>query len=287
MKIFRKLIPYIPVVMLLLAGCESGIRQPTKICPGKDSVSDALAALRLQSQNVVPIRANGQCRFEYYVEGKEKPQHENLGVKLWVNPPVELYMQGDKPLVPKALVLGSNEKEFWLALRPKEISKYWWGNWSEQDLSEGLIINPRTLLESLGIGEVESQQDWSLSNDGPYDIISKRQQDAVIKKIYIYSCDYRVRKIEFFNRDGQIVADAELDKYKEVSDGFFVPSLLKVTAYSEETGEITLSISLDLNSIKLEKMTEPKRNYLFKMPSQKGFTNIYRVVNGKWFKQAQ
>jgi hypothetical protein len=287
MKFLRKLRPYIPVVMLLLVGCESKIRLPSKVCPGKDSVADALAALQLQSQNAVPIRANGQCRFEYYVEGKKKPQKENLSVKLWVNPPVELYMQGDKALVPKAVVLGSNEREFWLSLRPKEISTHWWGNWSEQGLSEGLIINPRTLLESLGIGEVESQRDWSLSNDGPYDIITKRQQDVVIKKIYIYSCDYRVRKIEFFNRDGQIAADAELDQYKEVSDGFFAPSLIKVTAYSRETGEFSLSITLDLGSIKPATITEPRRNFLFKHTAPRGFTNVYRIVNGKWFKQNQ
>ena len=287
MKMLRKLIPYIPVGIMILAGCESRIRQPTKICPGKDSVTDALAALQLQSRNVVPLRANGQCRFEYYVEGKKKPQRENFNVKLWVNPPVEIYMQGDKALVPKAIVLGSNEKEFWLSISPKEISSYWWGNWSEQDLSKGLVINPRTLLESLGIGEEESQHNLSLSNEGPYDIISKRQQDVVIKKIYIYSCDYRVRKIEFFNRDGQVVAGAELDKYKEVSDGFFVPSLIKVTTYSQETGEFSLSVTLDLSTVKPATITEPRRNVLFKLPPPRGFTNVYRIVNGKWFKQDQ
>lgn len=287
MKMLRKLIPYIPVGILILAGCESRIRQPTKICPGKDSVTDALAALQSQSRNVTPLRANGQCRFEYYVEGKKKPQRENFNVKLWVNPPVEIYMQGDKALVPKAIVLGSNEKEFWLSISPKEISTYWWGNWSEQDLSKGLVINPRTLLESLGIGEVKAQHNWSLSNEGPYDIISKRQQDVVIKKIYIYSCDYRVRKIEFFNQEGQTVADAELGKYKEVSDGFFVPSLIKVTTYSQETGEFSLSITLDLSTVKPATITEPRRNVLFKLPPPRGFTNVYRVVNGKWFKQDQ
>jgi hypothetical protein len=287
MKVLHKLIPYISVAILILAGCESRIHKPTKICPGKDSVSDALAALKLQSQNVVPLRANGQCRFEYYVEGKKKPQKENFNVKLLVNPPVELYLQGDKALVPKAIVLGSNEKEFWLSIRPKEISTHWWGNWSEQDLSEGLVINPRTLLESLGIGEIEPQKDWSLSNEGPYDVIAKREQDVVIKKIYIYSCDYRVRKIEFFSRDGQIVADAELDRYKEVSDGFFIPSLIKVTTYSRETGESLLSITLDLNSIKPATITEPKRNILFKHTPPKGITTVYRVVNGKWFEQDQ
>lgn len=283
----RKLIPYISAVILILAGCASEIRKPKEICPGKDSVADAFAALQSQSQNVVPLRANGQCRLEYYVEGKKKPQRENFNMRLWANPPVEIYMQGDKALIPKAIILGSNEQEFWLSIRPKEISTHWWGNWSEQDLSEGLVINPRTLLESLGIGEVETWQDWSLSNEGPYDIIAKREQGVVIKKIYIYSCDYRVRKIEFFNRDGQAIAGAELDKYKEVSDGFFIPSLIKVTTYAHETGESSLSITLDLKSIKPATITEPLRNVLFKLPQPRGFTNVYRIVNGKWFKQDQ
>jgi hypothetical protein len=283
----RKLIPYIPAVILILAGCESRIRQPTKICPGKDSVADALAALQSQSQNVVPLRASGQCRLEYYVEGKKKKQRENFEVKLWVNPPAEIYMQGDKALVPKAIVLGSNEREFWLSIRPKEISTHWWGYWSEQNMSEGLVINPRTLLESLGIGEVETQHDWSLSNEGPYDIVSKQEQGTVTKKIYVYSCDYRVRKIEFFNQDGRAVAGAELDRYEEVSDGFFIPSLIKVTTYAQETGESSLSITLDLNSIKPATITEPRRNLLFKQQPPRGFKNIYRIINGKWIEQTQ
>ena len=283
----KKLISYIAAVILFLAGCESKIRQPTKICPGKGSVAEALATLQSQSQNVVPLRASGKCCLEYYVEGKEKQQRENFDVKLWVNPPVEIYMQGDKALVPKAIMLGSNEREFWLSIRPKEISTYWWGYWSEQNMSEGLVINPRTLLESLGTGELETQQDWSLSNEGLYDIISKQQQGVVVKKIYVYSCDYRVRKIEFFNQDGRAVAGAELDRYEEVSDGFFIPSLMKVTTYAQESGESSLSVTLDLRSIKPATITEPRRNVLFKLPEPRGFTNIYRIINGKWIKQTQ
>jgi hypothetical protein len=214
-------------------------------------------------------------------------ERKNSSGKIWANPPVEIYMQGDKALVPKAIMLGSNDRDFWLSIRPKEISTHWWGYWSEQDLSEGLVINPRTLLESLGIGEVETQQDWSLSNDGPYDIIAKQEQGVVIKKIYVYSCDYRARRIEFFNRDGQVAAGAELDKYKEVSDGFFIPSLIKITTYAQDTGKSSLSITLDLKSIKPATITEPRRNALFKLPKPRGFTKIYRIVNGKWFEQDQ
>jgi hypothetical protein len=282
-----KLITYAAAVILVLAGCESGIRQPREICPGKESAAEALAALRSQSQNITPLRASGQCRLEYFVEGKKKQQHENLEIKLWVNPPAEIYMQGDKALVPKAVVLGSNEREFWLSIRPKEISSHWWGYWSEQDLTEGLVINPKTLLESLGIGEIEPRQDWSLSNEGPYDVISKQERNVVIKKIYVYSCDYRVRRIEFFNRDGVPIADAELDKYEEVSDGFFIPSLIKVTTYARETEEALLSVTLVLQSIKPVKITEPQQNVLFRLPQPRGFINVYRIINGKWIEQTQ
>ena len=280
-----KLIPYIAVVIVVLAGCTPQIRQPLEICPGKSSVAEALAALQSHSQNVVPMRAYGQCRFEYYVEGKKKPQRENFDLRLWVNPPVEIYLQGDKALVPKAILLGSNEQQFWLSIRPNEISTHWWGNWAEQDLSEGLVINPRTLLESLGIGEIETWQDWSLSNEGHYDIIAKRQEGVVIKKIYIYICEYLVRKIEFFDPDGQAVADAELDKYKKVSDGFSIPSLIKIKTYAQETAEAPLSITLNLKSIKPAKITELRRKVLFALPTPRGFKHKYRIVNGKWFEE--
>jgi hypothetical protein len=283
----RKLVPYITAVILLLAGCEAKIRKPTQICPGKNSVAEALAALRSQSKHVVPLKANGQCRLEYQVEGKKKLQRESFDVKLLVSPPSEIYLQGDKGIVSKAIILGSNKQEFWLAIRPKEISSYWWGYWSEQDSSEGLIINPKTLLESFGIGDIESTQDWSLSNEGPYDVIAKKQDDMVVKKIYVYSCDYRVRRIEFFNKDGVSVADVELDRYEDVSDGFSVPSLIKVTAYDEESGEVSLSITLNLKSIKPTTIKEAQRNFFFKLPPQQGFKNVYMNVDGKWIKQNQ
>jgi len=282
-----KLIPYIAAAIVVLAGCTPQIRQPLEVCPGKASVAEALAALQSNSQNIVPMRANGQCRFEYYVEGKKKPQRENFDVRLWVNPPAEIYLQGDKALVPKAIVLGSNERQFWLSISPKEISTHWWGNWDEQDLSEGLVINPRTLLESFGIEEVESQRDWSLSNEGPYDIIAKRQEDVVIKKIYVYCCDYRVRKIEFFDRDGQAVADAEMDNYKEVSEGFSIPSLITIKTYAQEAAEAPLSITLNLKSIKPATITDLRRKVLFGLTKPRGFKYMYRIVNGKWFEESE
>jgi hypothetical protein len=271
--------------ILLLAGCAVDIRKPLPVCPGKESVAEALAALQSQSQNVVPLRARGQCVLQYYAD--KKKHRENLTVQVRVNPPFEIYLQGDKAFVPKAVILGSNEREFWLSISPKEISTHWWGLWAEQDNSEGFLINPRTLLEALGLGEIDAEQDWSLSNEGPFDILTKREQGTIVKKIYVYSCEYRVRRIEFFDSNGQVAARAELDKYTEVSEGFSVPALIKVTTYARNNAEDPLGITLNLRSIRPAKMTEALRSHLFGHPQPKGFKYVYRVVNGKWIEQAQ
>lgn len=276
------------VAMLILAGCTPTLITPTDVCPGKKSVNEALAALRANSQNMVPFRADGQCYLEYYAEGKDEPSSENLIVQqLWVEPPVNFYLQGDKHLIPRALVLGSNEREFWLAIRPKEISLYVWGQWSEQESSEGPTINPRTLLEALGIGDIDTSEDWSLSNKGAYDILTKRQRGAITKKIHIFCCDYRVRKIEFFDSQGQVAAVAELDKYEDVSEGFHVPALIKVTTYNESARDKPFIFTLQLQRLRLAELNEPRRKFLFTRKPPDGFKNVGRIVNGQLINESQ
>jgi hypothetical protein len=271
--------------MLILAGCAPEMRTVKEICPGKSSVDEALAALQAQAQNAVSLKASGQCRLEFYVEGKKKPKKENIDVRLRVNPPYEIYLWGDKPLVPNAVVLGSNEEEFWLAIRPKEVSFYGWGKWSEQGSSGGLIINPRTLLEALGMSEVDPQEDWSLSNEGAFDILTKRQRGVVTKKIYLYSCEYHVSKVEFFDSKGQVAAFAELNSYQELSEGIFAPAFIKVTTFTQNEARDPISVTLKLSSIKASKEWP---DAIFKRQLPKGkFKNVGVIIDGKWIEQPQ
>jgi len=278
---------FITAAILILAGCAREIQKPIEVCPGKESVSEVLAALQSNSQNIVSLKAYGQCRLHYYIEGKNKPSSENVNVKLWINPPFEIYLQGDAALVPKAIVLGSNEQEFWLSLRPKEISTYWWGQWSQQDSSEKLLINPKTLLDALGIVQVDAEENWILSNDGTFDILTKQDRDRVIKKMYIYSCDYRVGKIEYFDSNGEFATSAELADYQEVSEGFFVPALITINTHAKNKAEDSLSIILNLKSVQPTIITEKQQNVLFNRPQPRGFKDEYRIVNGRWIKQSQ
>ena len=280
-----KLVTPIVIAVLVLAGCAQEIILPTKVCPGKRSVDEALEALQSQSRNAVPLKASGTSRVEFYVEGRKQPKKEGLDVKLRVNPPAEIYLQGDKALMPKTVMLGSDEQEFWLSIRPEEISTHIWGKWAEQDSAGRLVIDPRTLLEALGIGQIDTEQDWSLSNKGAYDILTRQEQGVTTRKIHIWCCDYRTRKIELFDLEGHAVASAVLEKYEEVSEGFFVPTLMRVTTLARDEPERPFTITIDLASI------QPSKEWpalLFERPKRTGsFKNVHRMVNGKLIEQLQ
>ncbi len=276
---------YFAAAILIFSGCAPEIQKPAEVIPGKEYVAEALSVLKTRSQNAVSLLAKGRCILQYYDADKKKHKKEPLTVRVLMKPPVEIYFQGDATLVHKAIILGSNEREFWLLLRPKESGTYWWGQWSEQDSSERLKINPRTLFEALGIMEIDAEENWSLSNEGDFDILTRRERGVVIKKIFIYRRDYLAKKIVYFDLSGQAVAFTELDDYKEVSESFFIPTSIKIITYGQDNGEDSLSINLDLKSIKPVKFNERQQKIYFNPPSQGGFKHILINEGGKWIEQ--
>jgi hypothetical protein len=279
----RKCVIIIFVLMLFHAGCGPEMREPEPVLPGKNTVAEALHALNSRLQNIEPLKASGQCLWQYYSEGKSR--NENFAVRIWVNPPAEVYLQGDIGFNPRGIVLGSNASEFWLLIKP-EVSRYSWGKWSEQGSSSGLMFVPKTLDEAFGIVEVSGEKDWSLSKEDRFDVLVRGNNNRGIdKKIYISRKDYLVRKIEYFDVNGEAVAVAELDRYREVSKEFFVPASIKIIMYGEEGSDGSASIRLSLTSVKSESFTEIRRNTLFNRPPTKGYKHIYKIIDGSMVEQ--
>jgi len=222
-------------------------------------------------------------------------------VKLWVNPPGEIYLQGDIAFDPKGLIAGSNKHEFWLAIKPKEINSYWWGKWAEETSGQKLMLSPKMVLEALGIAEIGGEGNWSLSNVDHYDVLSKRNERAtVIKKIYIYnSRDYLIKKIEYFDANGQAAVVTELDKYKKVLNDFppsreghsrfggvpFVPTFIKIITCID--GKEEDSVRITLGSIKSMNFTDKQRRRLFTRPAPRGYKHVYKIVDGNIIEQPQ
>ncbi len=260
--------------MLIFAGCGPAAQRPMRVCPGAESAAAAISIQKQHFESAVEFRANGQCLLSYYDEQGNR-RSENFPVKLWIAPPARLYLQGDVAFDPKGLVLGSNEHEFWLSMKPKEISSYIWGRWSQQNCFEKLVISPTLLLEAFGMLRFDTGNNWSLSNSGAFDILTKRQAGGMVKKVYIYSCDRLIRKIEYLDADGKVLVVTEMDGYKLLSQAFWVPSVIKIVRHRQNNKSDSAGITL--NSIKPMRLTEKQRSRLFSRPEPAGFKHIYKL----------
>ncbi|HEY5505440.1 MAG TPA: hypothetical protein VIK28_09800, partial [Sedimentisphaerales bacterium] len=244
------------LLALFFAGCAA---QPMRHCPGKTTAAEAIEVLKSRREKAAPIRATGQCLLRYHVEGKVRK--ENFPVKLWVNPPYEIYLQGDVAFDATGLVFGSNADEFWFWLRPKEVSSYWSGKWSQAGIWNGLAVSPMIVLEAFGSVDIR-QGDWTLSRDDNFDLlVLHNDRSVIIQKIYIELCDYLVTKVERFDESGDIYLKAEFAGYEKTAEGFFAPSRIKIVAVSEEGGED--SVEITLSSVNPTELSSQQRQRLF------------------------
>jgi hypothetical protein len=243
-----------------------------------------LKNLEERSSRAVPLKANGQCEMLFYV--KSKPHKENFPVQLWVNPPSEIYMQGDVAFNAKGVVLGSNTEEFWFALQPKEISSCWWGLWSQQSSLGTMMINPHVVLEGMGIMKIDSEEQWTFGQEDSYRVLT-RQDEGRTKRIYVNRHDGRIRRMEYVGTEGEAVTVAELDKYTKLAEDFYVPTQVKIIRRLTSDKAGFVSITLKISSVKATGFTEEQKQFLFQRRPMQGFKHIYRIIDSKVVEQQQ
>jgi hypothetical protein len=260
------------------------------ICPGKATVAQALQTLALRGERAVPVWANGNAVLTLHTPDRKKPERHALDLVLRFDPPTRLYVQGNVTAVPRAVILGSNEEEFWLALRPKEISSYYSGRWQDVQDFEGLVMSPRVVLEAVGIvvqpGAASEAASWTLENKGAYDILTRR--DAAgrpVKRLHVYACDYLVHKIEYFDARGRVVAVAQLGEYKPVVEGFQVPTHIEITSTRPDRRKDAVVMDISDASVRTKPFNEKQRESLFSPPDAGKFENVYRYEDGQWVPQ--
>jgi len=260
------------------------------ICPGQATVTEALQTLALRAQRAVPVWANGNAVLTLHTPDRKKPERHALDLVIRFDPPTRLYVQGNVTAVPRAVILGSNDEEFWLALRPKEISSYYIGRWQEVRDFEGLVMSPRVVLEAIGIvvqpgAELEAAS-WTLENKGAYDILTRR--DAAgrpVKRLHVYACDYSVHKIEYFEARGRVVAVAQLGEYEPLVEGFQVPTRIEITSTRPDRRKDSVVMDISSASVRTKPFSEKQRQGLFHPPEADKFENIYRYEDGQWVRQ--
>jgi len=197
---------------------------------------------------------------------------------------MELRLFGDIAFNARGLDIGSNSNEFWLGAKPKQLgNSFFWGEWNQQN-GFGENLYPVIFLDAFGSISFDNASDWSLSNNGPFDILTQRSQGKVIKKIYIYCCDYRIRKIEYFDSSEIPAATLELWNYSNYFEGCSFASQMLIRLSNPQQKED--SFKINFGTVKSLEYTNEKKDVFFQKPANlDGFENIYQVINGKLIKQ--
>jgi hypothetical protein len=281
-------------LVMVINGCAPQIVKPEKICPGKVTAQEALDVLKAEVQKVRPFKAKGQCLARFYeqVKGHKKEHKEEFTVRLWLSPPSRLRFWADVAFNARGLDIGSNESEFWIAAKPKELgNSFFWGKWSEQSKSGNLRLSPDILLEGFGIVNPNGQTAWSLAKNGHFDVLIEKEGDAVLKKIYIERCYCRIERIEYFGSTELAEVSKQtksaivvLKGYKKFFDGVVLPAEINIKSFRNDGTEDTFRIVL--NNVQPFEVTEDNWKVFFGRPDElKGFEHIYRVVDDKLIEQ--
>ena len=258
------------IIFVHICGCATEpVLKKVEICAGKKDIAEAVETLRLQHKNASPIRASGNLTRH----------KDRLDITLVARLPDHLYLRANI-FGTEAIALGTNNEEFWFRIKPM-ISTYWWGQSDRSVMAESttqrclqqiLPISPYDLLDALGGAGVDNE--WELSNEGNFDVFTKKTGDKPAKRMYVNNCDYLVRKIENFDDNGQISAVIGLNDYVR-TDNITVPTTIAIECPGLDDTDSTVSITL--KNVRSFDMSPAKFERIFARPEPKGFTTILKL----------
>ncbi len=271
-----------PVVSLCVffSGCAAPtVEQAPRICADK-SIDEIMQVLHRRRENVVPLRAGGSMRIRWY-DSEKKVHQENLNVVLRFYPPDRIYFRGNT-ILGETVRLGTNADEFWILMKPGQISTYQWGVRSRvETCSREQWLNPQNLLEALGMVSVDAA--WSLSNQGDLDVLARTgARGKVVEKVYVNCSDYLPERIEYYGAEGQLTIALELDEYIRLGNASPVPTRISIT-HSPRLRRVAAGHEMDtvaditLKNVKLFEPSPKQLAGLFARPEPKGFEHIFKL----------
>jgi hypothetical protein len=270
------------MLVVLSGGCQPQV-EALKACPAKPTLDAAVAGLNERATKLQPLKASGRCAIQFYDEDGRK-RSESFPVVIRTALPRKLYFQGDL-VVPKSVILGTSSRDFWLWVKLKEVSTFWYGplGGCAPVSSFGLLMTPGTVMEALGYIDMPAEAfvNCTLSQSPPFDVLSMHAPNGeVARKVYLYSCDSTPRKIEYFAPGGKLIMTATLSYYAPVAADFSVPTLLEMTVYREKGKSEKLSIRLNKDTLEVFKPTNAQTTQLFNRPVPRGVEHIYELNDG-------
>ena len=277
MTVNNSIIIFLITACLFWVGCQPAAVRPghEMICPGKPSIEEAVRVLSLQRQNAQPFQASAECVITYTDKNGRDRREPVRGAKMAFVPDDKVYFKGE--LVFKELRFGTNETEFWLRIKAEldEFgNSYWWGSRDDvKQCPETLPVHPGSIAEALGV--VEVTPDWKMFNRDGYDILSLYKSGRIKKRVYINTCDYQIREIEYFDQDELRRVSVKLSVYSAQEDGIMAPTHIEAVSY-DRMGMPELTVSFELKHIR-SLPPEKQKKKLFQRPGRDGYEHVYRL----------
>lgn len=208
-------------LFLTMSGC------PSKLSPIPEPLTrqQGLDLYNANVKAVPPFKATIlQWKAEFPDEQGELKKHEEWGGNVLYHPflneqsPARFYLKANAP-GKEALVLGSNEKEFWMYSK--------WGNyglWGKhkhqgKPCARKMLIPPQLILEFIGLAPLPEQP--------PYPVYKVNPQTNIIEYVAEddegYSCRREIiidrrsnlpTEINAYNRNGQKIMHSTLKNYQ-------------------------------------------------------------------------
>ncbi|MBM4103958.1 MAG: hypothetical protein FJ263_07890 [Planctomycetes bacterium] len=253
------------VLLFVLAGCGPKQVKEEKLCAGKATAAEVVAALRQSQAESLSLQARIHCVIEI-PNPQGKSEKQDFDGKIFFISPGNLCIAGEKF---GRIRIGVNDKEFWVYVKPGQDTAWWGEKKDVPSCVEKLGFNPFYLAEALG--QIDLNRDWTLMQQPGFDILVSPDAGG-IKKVYVNCCTYRVERIEYCDVMGRLMAAADLSDYKDVPKVGMIPRMIELGHF--RSAQPDLILQLRLSGISFFAPTEAQKK-LFDRPSPKGYASVY------------
>jgi hypothetical protein len=258
-----------------LTGCHGPLRG--KVVPGKATFLDAARVLQSRVDGFEPTQITGTCTLDYPDENGKWKRTTPFTTKLWLEPPYNLHVQIIAAPGPQGKIfLGANQQAFWLSIKP-EINTFWHGRWEDVSGVMDLELNPRVVLESLGMIQFALDETWELENQKRMDVLTctDTASGRLVKRFHVATKTYQVAKIEYYDQWGVLAVAVELKRYKSLDGKNAVPKGIRVSRYASD--ELQGNVTFAFTDGVLRQFTEKHRARMFQPITPTGYDEVIPV----------
>ncbi len=271
------------LLVLLAAGCGPVRKQRVGLCPPAQSVEQATQRARENAEKIEGVASGGKLVIRVIEDGREV-QKESLDLTLRFWKRDFLFLRGNS-LVGEVLRTGMNEDEFWHRKNIAGDIEYIWGSRERIDECGSVFgMELSHLVEMMGIVEFDAAYLLTEIAENMDYLYLENEYKLKQKTIWLDQCDGLVRRVEYFNRFGDLATSFDLNEYEALPGGGRIPT--KMVSFQRVDASRAVEFTVELRGVKDFVPTQRQlEKGLFERPETQSADRLYQLGSDCEFKQ--